>query len=634
MNIHFTRTAILFVVTWIFYPIYAQQEDALFVQRGKSGKIEFARFNADKNSDRKMQNDTIFLKAILQAKKEDEFRLKSVTTDELGITHKRFQQYYKGIKVENAEYLLHGKDGNIDYINGNFQHINLQTIEPGINERQALLKALEYVGAEKYKWENSDMEKFVKLHRNNPNATYYPKGELVFAKDCLKRSDSFKLSWKFTISSLQPDNEQIIIVDAINGEIIQDVPLIFSTNASGIAQTLYSSTQNITCDSYVNGYRLYESRNTTSGNNVIINTKNCLSNHIYANAIEFSNTNTYWTSGNWTAFNQDQAALDVHWGAEKVLDYFSSVHNRNSLDTLGLNIVSYVHYYNSNDPYTWPNNAQWDGGNNVMRYGDGDGMFLNPFTALDIIAHEMGHGITQFTPGLVYGYVESGALCEGFSDIWGACVKYFAVPNKPIWLIGGEIFKNPFFNCVRDMQNPKSNLANEGYHPNTYKGQYWSVENKPHTNSTVLSHWFYIICQGDSGTNDLMNAYNVVGIGIGKAEKIAYKTLLDLYPTADYNAARNASIQAAINLYGVCSPEEISVTNAWYAVGVGNQFASIVNFTNQTVTTNTTITSCSDIFIKNVTVTNGAKLTIKAHGNVIFGGGFGCTSGATYEIKK
>jgi len=298
MNKKFLKIVILFIATLMCCSIYAQQGDTLFVQRGKNGKIEFARFSANENPDRKMKNDTIFLKAILQTKEEDKFRLKSVITDELGITHKRFQQYFKGIKVENAEYLLHGKNDNIEYINGDFQDLNIQNIEPILSEQQALLKALEYVNAERYKWEDTDMENFIKQHRNNPNATFYPEGELVIAKDYFKNNDSFTLSWKFTISSLKPDNEQIIIVNALNGEIIQDVPLIISANYPGIAQTLYNKppNQTITCDSYSGGFRLYESRNTTPGHSVTIHTRNCLNGTNYGNAIEFSNTNTNWTS--------------------------------------------------------------------------------------------------------------------------------------------------------------------------------------------------------------------------------------------------------------------------------------------------------------------------------------------------
>ena len=90
MNIHFFKITLLFVVTWMSLSLYAQEGDTLYIRR-ESGKIRFARFTVNENSNRKMQNDTAFLKAVLQAKKEDEFRLKSATTDELGITHNVIQ---------------------------------------------------------------------------------------------------------------------------------------------------------------------------------------------------------------------------------------------------------------------------------------------------------------------------------------------------------------------------------------------------------------------------------------------------------------------------------------------------------------------------------------------------------------
>jgi len=117
------------------------------------------------------------------------------------------------------------------------------------------------------------------------------------------------------------------------------------------------------------------------------------------------------------------------------------------------------------------------------------------------------------------------------------------------------------------MSNPKSSLAYEGCHPTKYQGQCWSSSGEMHCNSTVLSYWFYLLSQGGSDNNEGI-VYNVTGIGIDKAQQIAYSTLLDLYPTANYSTARNASIQAAINLYGACSREVVNVTNAWYAVGI------------------------------------------------------------------
>jgi Zn-dependent metalloprotease len=113
--------------------------------------------------------------------------------------------------------------------------------------------------------------------------------------------------------------------------------------------------------------------------------------------------------------NNDDVALDAHWGAEIVLRYWSEIHNRESYDGKGTGVKNYVHYGEAYD------NAFWNG--SAMTYGDGsyqggtnpNGSFA-PLTSLDVCGHEIGHGVCEFTADLVYAK-ESGALNEGFSDI-------------------------------------------------------------------------------------------------------------------------------------------------------------------------------------------------------------------------
>jgi len=386
----------------------------------------------------------------------------------------------------------------------------------------------------------------------------------VIERDYLKGGKNLLLAWKFSISSLNPNNEQLIYVDAITGDIINTTPQILDTNTPLTAQTKYSGTLVITGDSYAGGYRL---RETKGGVN--IETLNLQNTYNYSNAIDFTNTNTNFTNGNWANLAQDQQALDAHWGEEEVLDFWETVFNRNSLDDNGIRILGYVHAGNKWD------NAQWVGGTgeNFMQYGDGDGTVWKPLTSLDICGHEMGHGIDQFSANLTPGTQESGALNEGFSDIWGASIEHWAAPNKQTWLMGEDVFYPPY-TCLRNLQDPKSTTAWEGLHPNTYHGQFWSSNGEPHTNSTVLSHWFYLISQGGSGTNDNSDSYSVTGIGITEAEQISWRTeSFYLSPTSDYLAVRTESIQAAKDLYCDNSPEVIAVTNAWYAVGVGAAYS-------------------------------------------------------------
>jgi Zn-dependent metalloprotease len=545
-------------------PLQAQNIDTITLQKNENGKISYAHVTTNIE----MADATNFLKTALQTTSDDSFALEKESIDTLGIKHQRYQQYYKGVKVQDAEYMLHGKNGIIATMNGDFQIVNIESVIPTLSEQQALTDALNYVNAKEYKWQDSASEIFIKQMTNNPNATYFPKGELVIERNYLKGGKNLLLSWKFSIFSLNPINQQLVYVDANTGEIINTTPQILDSNTPLTAQTKYSGTLSITGDSYTGGYRLRETRNSVS-----IQTLNLQNSYNYPIAIDFTNTNTSFTSGSWSHFTQDQQALDVHWAEENVLDFWRTVFNRNSLDGSGIRILGYVHAGNNWD------NAQWvpGSGNHFMQYGDGDGITFNPFTALDVCAHEMGHGINEFTANLTAGNQESGALNEGFSDIWGTSIKHWAAPNKQTWLQGDEILKTTTYDCVRNLQNPKDSRAWEGLHPNTYQGQYWSSTGDAHTNSTVLSHWFYLLSQGGSGTNDLGHTYNVTGIGMTEAEQIAWQTESNyLMSSSDYNDARTLSIQAAIDLFCNNSQEVASVTNAWYAVGVGAQYTGTV----------------------------------------------------------
>ncbi len=547
--------------------------DTIEVHRNPSGKINFARFKT--NPDNKMQNTQAFLKNILQLKQDDELRLIKQTTDELGISHNKYQQYYKGIKVEHAEFSVHNKSGIIEIINGEINDINIASVKPSVAEKDALTKALSFVNAKKYKWEDVASESFIKQNTNNRNATYYPKGELVIQKDYLHNEKDFKLAWKFTISSLEPFNEQLIYVDANNGYIIANIPLIIEDNVACTAQTKYSGNQAITGDTYTGGNRLREVRN-----GVNVQTLNLHGSYVYGTATDFSNNNTNWANGSWTTFNQDQQALDAHWGAERVLDYWRIIFNRNSINGAALPVISYVH-----NPIG--DNAYWDGTNNVMNYGDGGSQF-RPLTALDVCAHEFGHGICQFTANLIY-HGESGALNEGFSDIWGASVEQWAAPNKQEWLIGEEIMLNAA--ALRSLQNP-----NQFSQPDTYLGTYWAStaggdNGGVHTNSGVLNYWYYLVSQGGSGTNDIGHAFTVSGIGIDNAQRIAFRAeSVYLVPASVYADARTATIQAARDLYGIGSCDEKAVTDAWYAVGIGNPLNNITISGPSAICYNSTVT--------------------------------------------
>lgn len=477
--------------------------------------------------------------------------VKNQEKDALGIWHYRCQQTLHGIPIENADMQVHVANNRIISQNGKWIKefpAGIQT-NASLTAGNALQKAMQYIGASKYKWELPGEEAFIKREQNDPNASFYPRATLVYysgERDVVP--DALRLAYKFDIYAQEPVSRQYIFVDAVTGKILGKRELLHETNATGTAQTAYSGTQTITSDYTGTNYRL---RETGRGAGTSINTYNMLTGTNYAAAVDFTDADNIWNNVNAA---KDEYVTDAHWATEKTYDYFYQKYNRNSIDNAGMTLNSYVHYANG---YF---NAFWDGSR--MTYGDGDAAHGNkPLTSLDVCGHEITHGITERTSNLVYSY-ESGAMNEGFSDIFGTAIEAFARPGNTDWLIGGDFF------TIRNMSNP-----NAFNHPDTYQGTYWYTgggdNGGVHYNSGVLNFWFYLLTAGGSGVNDHNIAYNVTGIGMDKAAAIAYRlNTFYLVSTSQYYDARVLGIQAAEDLYGIGSPEAIQTANAWTAVGL------------------------------------------------------------------
>jgi Zn-dependent metalloprotease len=511
-----------------------------------------------------LTNENVFerMRNVLRITSNDQLQLKKTQKDEIGYTHYRYQQYFHGIKVEPGEYIVHVKDGYVKMMNGLYLENISVPFTASVSESAALQKAIDYIGATLYKWQVPSEENWFKLKNNDPNATLFPKGELVItAKNGDLASRDLRLTWKFDIYAHEPMSRHYVYVDATTGEIISQEDRICHVDVNGTANTRYSGTQTIVTDNYgPNQYRLQE-----TGRGLGVRTFDLNNGTNYGNAVDFTDADNNWT----TTTNMDDAATDAHWGAEMTYDYYVQLHNRNGLDDNGMQMDSYVHYGNSY------NNAFWNG--SEMTYGDGSNSpgGFTPLTAIDVCGHEFTHGVTSFTASLVYSY-ESGALNESFSDIFGTCIEFWKKPLTADYLIGEEImYTQP--GALRSMNNP-----NQYGDPDTYLGNSWytgTADNGGvHTNSGVQNKWFYILSNGESGTNDNSQVYNVTGIGVLAAGDIAFRNLTTyLISSSQYADARTFAIQSAQDLYGACSPEVIATTNAWYAVGVGPIFNATVS---------------------------------------------------------
>ena len=486
---------------------------------------------------------------FFKAKEGHGFQLIRTEQDQTGMTHYRFEQLSNGIPLEYGIWIVHTKDGKVVSMNGNLFD-NIPEFGTPMNEEVALNLALEDIGADTYKWEVEAEENHLKMEQGDVNATYFPTGELVIInQDPSLKEINLNLTWKFNIYASEPLSRSEVYVNASEGSIdfVQD--LIHHADSNGVAVTGYSGSQNIIADYTGSQFRLRESGR---GNGIETYTMNNGTN--YGAASDYNDNDNYWN-----ATGNDQYGTDAHWGAEMTYDYFYNNHSRNSIDNAGFKLLSYC-IYNTN--YS---NAFWDG--QRMTYGDGGA----PFQVIDVVGHEISHGLTSNTADLVYSY-ESGALNESFSDIFGAAVEFDALGfNNGDWLMGEDRGS-----AIRSLSNP--NLYGD---PDTYMGTNWFTgagdNGGVHTNSGVQNHWFYLLTVGGTGNNDFGDAYSVTALGIEDAEAIAFRNLtVYLTTNSQYSDARFYAIQSALDLYGACTQEVESTTNAWYAVGVGGEYVASV----------------------------------------------------------
>ena len=255
--------------------------------------------------------------------------------------------------------------------------------------------------------------------------------------------------------------------------------------------------------------------------------------------------------------SKDREVNRAYEGSGDTYNFYKQVLGRNSIDDHGMRLDSTVHY---DVGYS---NAFWNG--SEMIYGDGDGEVFGPMTAcLDVIGHELTHGITEHTAGLIY-HGQSGALNESFSDVFGILLKQWkaaAPPDKADWIIGRGLFLPSVKGVgLRSMAEPGTAyddpaLGGKDPQPGTMHGYVKTIEDDGgvHLNSGIPNHAFYLAAKALGG-----NAWE-------KAGHCWYEALNRLQPTAEFADAARATVAAAAELFG--QPEADLVHGAWRAVGV------------------------------------------------------------------
>jgi|SRR5271166_2880182 len=277
----------------------------------------------------------------------------------------------------------------------------------------------------------------------------------------------------------------------------------------------------------------------------------------------FNCGNEETTSGQLARAEGQPAVTDVtvneaYDGLGKTFEFYLEVYQRDSIDDHGLPLNAYVHYGQDYD------NAFWDG--REMIFGDGDKTSFNRFTiALDVIGHELTHGVTGSEVNLRY-LGQSGALNESVSDVFGSLIKQYALKqtaNEADWLIGAGLLTFPN-QALRSMKAPGTAYDNDvmGKDPQPADMRHYINTQEDnggvHLNSGIPNRAFYLAAIAIGG-----NAWEKTG-------QIWYDTIRDrsLKPTANFASFARLTIANAGHRYGSGSGELKAVADAWRQVGV------------------------------------------------------------------
>ncbi|WP_185154448.1 M4 family metallopeptidase [Fulvivirga sp. M361] len=463
------------------------------------------------------------------------------TSDDLGMRHHFMQQVFQDIPIAGLGYRVHEKNGFVTSANGKAMlDIALEDVSTTISEEQAFNLAVKYL-------DTADT-----LFRNGK--------KLIVSKNFTFSPESFSVAFQFDVDVSMIERWRISI-DAQTGEMINKESLVNTCSSdtpppeygTGTGLTHYYGQKPIRILSSNNSSRL-EGLTAHGGRIGTYDLRNVgYLKFLFLFGSGQVGVYDIFSSGSTYNLASQRDGVSVHWAAEQAYEYYYNNHNRNSYDNKGAKINSYVRLDKN------LRNAFWTG--NAMAFGDGSD--INPFVDLDIVGHELTHGVNDHEANLIY-YNESGALDESFADIFGKVIEFETFGNTVTWRLGAHSSTGG----IRDMSRP--NLKGQ---PDTYRGNMWyegyEDNGGVHVNSGVQNYWFYLLCDGGSGVNDREVSYSVNAIGMDTAATIAYRNLTEyLLPSSDYLDSRIGSLLATADLYGTNSVAYREVDKAWDAVGV------------------------------------------------------------------
>lgn len=444
-------------------------------------------------------------------------------SDTLGFTHLRFQQRHQGLRLIGCELLAH-----ID-INGHLTCIEstlepqpaLASIEPVVTADQAAtLTRVRFPGGQ--------------------TATHSIPELAILARS----GEAARLAWTFELT-VGYSQAWRVVVSATSGELLSRESRICTANVAGRGIDLLGTTRNLNVWQSGATYYLIDASKPSFDNrfNPLVDARGVI---LIADAqakplAQLTDSDViYVTSSSpnsWTV----RDGVSASYCFSQTYDYFRDRHGRNSYDNQGTTLTALVRIGGLD-------NAFWNGAVGMMGFGD-----AKPYAAsLDVIGHEVTHGVVEKSAGLVYQN-QPGALNEAFADIFGEMTEA-RTDGQPDWLLGTRL-GSP----IRNMKDPAafnlpSRMSEFRNLPNTDAGDHGGV----HYNSSIINRAFYQLAAG------LPNA-----IGLIAAERIFYRALtVHLLAQSQFIDARLATITSAEELFGVGTAQALRTAEAFDSVEI------------------------------------------------------------------
>lgn len=454
-----------------------------------------------------------------------DLKVLDTSKDALGYTHIKLAQLLGGYEIKDRVVTLHfDREGYIVNLTGN--------IENKIN-------SITKLGTK-----NITPKDAVEIAKNKLGVTELRK-EASSQKQILIKEDKAYEVYKVNIQYDIPEiGNWDIYVEASSGEIVkQDSNIRFDGAVTGSGTAV---------DGTIKTLNLYQSGSTYQLKDVTKPMTGQITSYTANNAqIE---PGTLATSSTTTI--SDRAEVSAHYYAGLVYDFYKNMFNRNSINNSGMSIISTVHYGSAY------NNAFWDG--SQMVYGDGDGSQFTYLSGdLDVVGHEMTHGVDSSTANLNY-QDQSGALNESLSDILGVLIETYDrynvkgggtwTFNSADWVVGDNVYTpGTPGDALRSLANPT--LYGQ---PANMSGYVYTTSDNGgvHTNSGIPNKAAYLVAQS---------------IGCDKTARIYYRALANYFvSTTDFAGSKNGLVQAATDLYGAGGAEVSAINSAYTSVGIGS----------------------------------------------------------------